>query len=136
MRNHITIGLVVPTSSNMVPSEGAKMYPGVKFVPRGVGVKALTPEGYDSAFEGIVPAATDLAKQNIEAIMVIGTSLTFYRGFKAHEQLLEQLRALGLPVSTMTRAMVDGLRTLGARRIDRRARITLTTYVQPISKSG
>ena len=117
MRNNITIGLVVPTSSDIVPSEGAQMYPGVNFVPCGVGVKALTREGFDSAFEGIVPAASELAKQNVEAIMVIGASLTFYRGFKAHEHLLEQLSTLGLPVSTMIRAMADGLRALGARRI-------------------
>jgi arylmalonate decarboxylase len=117
MRNNITIGLVVPHSADTVPSEGPQMYPGVKFISRGVGVKKLTPEGFNSAFEAIVPTATELSKQNIEAIMVIGTSLTFYRGFQAHEQLLEKLRTLGLPVSTMSRAIVDGLRALGARRI-------------------
>jgi arylmalonate decarboxylase len=117
MRNNITIGLVVPHSTDRVPVEGAQMYPGVKFIPRGVGVKGLTPEGYDSAFEGIVPAATELAKQKIDALMAMGTSLTFYRGFKAHEELLEKLRALGLPVSSMSRAIVDGLRALGARKI-------------------
>ena len=50
--------------------------------------------------------------------MVIGTSLTFYRGYEAHQQLLEQLRKeTGLPVSTMTEAVVDGLRSVGAKRI-------------------
>ena len=50
--------------------------------------------------------------------MVIGTSLTFYRGFEAHERLLEKLRAAtGLPVSTMSQAVVDGLNSFGARRI-------------------
>ena len=117
MRSNITIGLVVPQSSDKVPAEGGQMYPGVKFIPRGVGVKALTPQGYDSAFEAILPAAKELAKQRPDAIMVIGTSLTFYRGFEAHERLLEQLRALGLPVSTMSRAVVDGLRALGAKKI-------------------
>ena len=117
MRSNITIGLVVPQSSDKVPAEGGQMYPGVKFIPRGVGVKALTPQGYDSAFEAILPAAKELAKQRPDAIMVIGTSLTFYRGFEAHEKLLEQLRALGLPVSTMSRAVVDGLRALGAKKI-------------------
>ena len=42
--------------------------------------------------------------------MVIGTSLTFYRGYDAHQELLEQLRKeTGLPVSTMSEAVVDGL---------------------------
>ena len=50
--------------------------------------------------------------------MVIGTSLTFYRGYEAHHRLLEQLRKeTGLPVSTMSEAIVDGLRSVGAKRI-------------------
>jgi len=118
MRKDITIGLVVPQSSDIVPAEGPQMYPGVKFIPRGVGVKALNPKGYESAWEGIVPAAEDLAKQGVDAVMVIGTSLTFYRGYEEHSKLLQKLRALtGLPVSTMSAAVVDGLRAMGARKI-------------------
>ena len=56
------------------------MYPGVRFIPRGVGVRALTPEGYEPAWNAILPAAEHLAAQGVDAIMVIGTSLTFYRG--------------------------------------------------------
>ena len=83
-----------------------------------MGVRSLTPTGYDSAWDGVIPAADYLAKQGVDAIMVIGTSLTFYRGAEAHEQLLTELRArTGLPVSTMSQAVVDGLRELGARRI-------------------
>jgi arylmalonate decarboxylase len=117
-RSDITIGLVVPFASDQVPLEGPIMYPGVRFVPKGVGVRALTPDGYESAFNGIIPAAERLAAQGVEAIMVIGTSLTFYRGYDAHELLLERLRrTTGLPVSTMSEAIVDGLRTVGAREI-------------------
>jgi arylmalonate decarboxylase len=94
------------------------MYPDVTFVPRGVGVRALTPEGYEPAMAAIVPAAEHLAKQNVDAIMVIGTSLTFYRGPQAHDRLLEELRAhTGLPVSTMSQSIIDGLREVGAQRV-------------------
>jgi arylmalonate decarboxylase len=118
MKKDLTIGLVVPFSTDKVPDEGPMMYPGVRFIPRGVGVRALTPKGYDAAWNGILPAAKALAKEGVDAIMVIGTSLTFYRGHEAHQQLLEQLRAeTGLPVSTMSEAVVDGLRSVGARRI-------------------
>ena len=117
-REHMTIGLVVPFATDKVPVEGPMMYPGVKFIPRGVGVRSLTPAGYDSAFDGILPAALHLAKQGVDAIMVIGTSLTFYRGYEAHQELLAKLRAeTGLPVSTMSAAVVDGLRSVGAKRI-------------------
>jgi arylmalonate decarboxylase len=101
-----------------VPDEGLQMYPEVNFIPKGVGVRALTPAGYDAAWDGIVPAAKELAKKGVSAIMVIGTSLTFYRGYDAHQQLLETLRQeTGLPVSTMTEAVVDGLKSVGGRRI-------------------
>jgi arylmalonate decarboxylase len=118
MEKDTAIGIVVPHATDRVPAEAALMYPGVKFLPRGVGVKALTPQGYDSAWEGIIPAAKDLAAQGVAAVMALGTSLTFYRGYAAHAQLLEELRAVtGLPVSTMSAAVVEGLRALGARRI-------------------
>src|SRR5215510_10860390 len=118
MRDNITIGLVTPQATNRVSPEGSEMYPDVNFIPKGVGVKALTPEGYDSAWEGIVPAAEELASRNkLDAIMVLGTSLTFYRGFDAHEKLLGRLRRIGLPVATMSSAVVEGLRALGAKKI-------------------
>lgn len=116
MRKQLRIGLVVPFATDRVPAEGPMMYPEVTFIPRGVGVRALTPEGYDAAWDAILPAAKELAKLDIDAIMVIGTSLTFYRGYEAHQKLLEQLRAeSGLPVSTMTEAVVEDLRSVGAR---------------------
>jgi arylmalonate decarboxylase len=44
--------------------------------------------------------------------------LTFYRGAEAHAELLKTLRATtGLPVSTMSQAVVEGLRSFGARGI-------------------
>src|SRR5262249_5459856 len=113
-----TIGLVVPFAEDKVPAEGLVMYPEVTFVPRGVGVRALTPEGYDPAMAAILPAAEQLAGQGVDAIMVIGTSLTFYKGAAAHRRLLDELRAAtGLPVSTMSQAVVDGLRAVGAKKV-------------------
>jgi len=108
----------VPFAADEVPFEGPVMYPGVHFVPRGVGVRALTPEGYEPAWNGILPAADYLAAKGVDAIMVIGTSLTFYRGPQAHARLLEDLRQRsGLPVSTMSQAILDGLREVGAKRV-------------------
>lgn len=94
------------------------MYPDVTFVARGTGVRALTPAGYDAAIDRVVPAAVELAGEGVEAVMVIGTSLTFYRGPEAHDRLLERLRAeTGLPVSTMSQAIIDALHELGAHRV-------------------
>jgi arylmalonate decarboxylase len=113
-----------------VPFEGPLMYPGVRFIPRGVGVRALTPEGYDPAWNGILPAAEHLAKQGVDAIMVIGTSLTFYRGPQAHHRLIEELRTrTGLPVSTMSQAILDGLRELPVRRV-----AVATAYTEVVNR--
>jgi arylmalonate decarboxylase len=118
MSDRPTIGLVVPFAADEVPAEGPIMYPDVRFIPRGVGVRSLTPAGYDPAFDAIMPAAEGLAAKGVDAIMVIGTSLTFYRGPEAHHRLLEDLRErTGLPVSTMSQAIIDGLHEVGARRI-------------------
>src|SRR5271154_3564664 len=130
MRSDITIGLVVPFAADEVPFEGPLMYPGVRFVPRGVGVRALTPEGYDPAWNGILPAAMELAGKGVDAIMVIGTSLTFYRGPQAHARLLDELRErTGLPVSTMSQAIIDGLREVGARRV-----AVATAYTEVVNR--
>ncbi len=113
-----TIGLVVPYSSDDVPSEGPLMYPGVTFVPRGVGVKWLTHSGYETAMARVLPAAEELAREDVDAIMVIGTSLTFYRGAEFNARLIETIRtATGLPASTMSTAVVEALREVGATRL-------------------
>jgi len=112
------IGMVVPVAEDRVPAEGLKMYPDVTFVPRGTGVRSLTPEGFDAAVDKIVPAAEHLAAQDVEAIMLMGTSLTFYRGYDFHQRLLDRARAAtGLPVSSMSQSIVDGLLSVGARRV-------------------
>ena len=93
-----TIGLVVPFAEDRVPDEGLTMYPDVNFVPHGTGVRSLTPEGYDAAVDKIIPAAENLARKGVEAVMLMGTSLTFYRGPEFHEELLDKARRVtGLP---------------------------------------
>jgi arylmalonate decarboxylase len=112
------IGLVVPTAESRVPPEGALMYPDVTFVPKGTGVASLTPDGYDKAVDKIVPAAEELAAEGVDAIMLFGTSLTFYRGPRFNEDLQNEVRArTKLPVSSMSTAIVDGLRAVGAKRL-------------------
>lgn len=112
------IGIIVPHADNRVPPEGPVMYPDVEWVSKGTGVQSLTPEGYDPAMKAILPAAEALAKEGVDAVMVMGTSLTFYKGAAVHRKLIEDMaRATGLPVGTMSPAVIDGLREVGANRI-------------------
>jgi arylmalonate decarboxylase len=114
----VTIGLVVPFPEDRVPDEGRRMYPRASFLAHGTGVRSLTPEGYDAAAEKIIPAAENLAARGAGAIMVIGTSLTFYRGPQFNDYLMDEIGArTGLPVSTMSTAIIDGLRAVGATRL-------------------
>ena len=118
MTDRLRIGVVVPRADSQVPAEAALMYPEIEFVAAGVGVSALTPEGYESAWHGIVPAAAKLAEQGVHAVMVMGASLTFYRGYQSHEELMQNVqRVTGLPVSSMSAAAVDALRELEVRNV-------------------
>jgi arylmalonate decarboxylase len=118
MRNDLTIGLVVPTAEDDVPPEAPAMYPDVRFIARSARVHDLTPNGYDPGWDAIMPAVDHLVAQHVDAIMIAGTSLTFYRGPQAHQELLKALRSrAGLPASTMSQSILDGLKAVGARRV-------------------
>jgi arylmalonate decarboxylase len=112
------LGMIYPQQVP-VTAETRAMYPaGVRFQIEGVGLQTMTPAGYDSVIDKIVPAARKLAADGAHAIMLMGTSLSFYRGAAFNEQLAESIRsATGLPASTMSSAVVEGLRAVGGRRL-------------------
>ena len=55
MSKKLRIGLVVPFATDDIPLEGPLMYPDVEFIAKGVGVRSLTPEGYDVYAHGLKP---------------------------------------------------------------------------------
>jgi arylmalonate decarboxylase len=113
-----TLGMIVPRQAE-VPPEALAMYPeGVRFLVEAVGLESMTPAGYDSVMDRIVPAAQTLAERGAEAIALIGTSLTFYKGAAFNESLACSIqRATGLPATTMSTAVVQALRAVGANRV-------------------
>jgi len=113
------LGLIFPPKDYPVPPEALRLYPtGVKFLSRGIGLERLTPEGYDAAIPKVIPAAESLVREGATAISVMGTSLTFYKGRAFNENLTAQVKkATGVPVTTMSTGIVDGLRAANARRI-------------------
>src|ERR1700680_2394690 len=112
------VGLIYPQKSP-VPAEGLAMYPsGVKFLMGDVGLETMTPEGYDSVIDHIVPAAKKLAKDGAQAIVLIGTSVVFYKRASFNKALADSIHnATGLPATTMSTAVVEGLRAVGGRRL-------------------
>jgi arylmalonate decarboxylase len=113
-----TLGLIVPRETE-VPPEALAMYPtGVRFLIEAVGLESMTPAGYDSVIDRIVPAAQALAERGAQAIALMGTSLTFYKGAAFNESLACSIhRATGLPSTTMSTAILEALRAAGASRV-------------------
>ena len=113
------LGLIAPPADYPVPEEGLALYSSrVRFSVVGLGLKTMTPEGYDSVIDRIVPAAQKLAKEGAKAILLMGTSLTFYRGAAFNLKLTDDIKkATKLPATTMSTAVVEGLSAVGGRRI-------------------
>jgi arylmalonate decarboxylase len=113
------LGLIFPPADRGIPEEGIAMYGDrLKFVVTGLGLDRMTPAGYDAVIGRIPEAARILVEAGAEAIELTGTSLTFYNG-EAFNQKLRQtvIEASGLPATTMSNGVIDGLKAVGAKRV-------------------
>ena len=116
--NRTIVGLVVPEAVDAIPAEAPAMFPDIAFISKGIGLRSLSTTGYDEAIDRVVPAAQSLASRGADAVMVVGTSLTFYRGAAFNAALIERVStATGLPAGTMSGAIVDQLREVGASKL-------------------
>ena len=119
--NDPAVGLIGPPLDYAVPPDAKRLYPrGVDFLGDGVGLQGgrMTIEGYDEAIPRVVPVAQKLAMQGAKAISVFGSSITFYKGRTFHEELMQTVsKATGLPATTQSNGLIDGLRTVNARRV-------------------
>ena len=114
------VGLIFPPLNYPIPPDARRLYPrGVEFLSGGVGLPGgMTVEGYEEAIPRVIPAAEALAKQGAKAISVFGSSLTFYKGAKFNEELTRKVtQATGLPATTQSNGLVDGLRVANAKRV-------------------
>jgi arylmalonate decarboxylase len=113
------LGLIFPVSDRGVPEEGTAMYgESLRFVVNGLGLDRMTPDGFDAVIGKIPQAADMLAEAGADAIELTGTSLTFYKGEEFNQRLREAVtQASGLPATTMSNGVIDGLKAVGARRV-------------------
>src|SRR5262245_38599736 len=113
------LGLIAPPADYEVPPEAIKLYGSlVQFKTFGLGLPAMTPDGYDSVIDKITPAAVKLKQDGADGIVLFGTSLTFYKGEKFNQELIDSARkATGLPTTSMSTAVIDGLKAAGGKRI-------------------
>jgi len=113
------LGLIFPPLNRGIPEEGIAMYGDrLQYVYTGLGVESMTPEGFNAVIARVPAAAEKLAAAGAEAIELTGTSLTFYQGEAFNQQLRKAVvDASGLPATTMSNGVIEGLKEVGAKRV-------------------
>lgn len=114
------VGLIFPPLNYPIPPDAKRLYPtGVEFLSGGVGLPGgMTLQGYDEAIPRVLPEADRLAKQGAKVISVFGSSLTFYKGAKFNQELVDQVsKHTRLPATTQSNGLIDGLKVANARRV-------------------
>src|SRR5262245_33407270 len=88
-----TLGLIFPPENYPIPPDAKLLFPnGVNFIGNGVGLPGgMTIEGYEEAIPRVLPRAKQLADQGANVVSVFGSSLTFYKGAKFHDNLIDQV---------------------------------------------
>jgi arylmalonate decarboxylase len=125
------LGLIVPPRAGEVPTDGPRLYgDGVRFIGHGLGLGEISVRGYEEVIEKVLDAATDLARQGAQAISLMGTSLSFFRGAAFNAELEAAMaERTGLPCTTMSHAIVRGLRALGLARV-----AVATAYIDEVNE--
>lgn len=127
----LTIGLIVPPASGEVPSEGPALYGRhpVRFIATGLALPEVSPDGFDHVVDTILARALALRDEGADAISLMGTSLSFYRGAAFTDDLRDRMQeACGVPCTTMSHAIVNSLRALGVQRV-----AVATSYIDALN---
>jgi len=113
------LGMIFPVIDRDVPEEAIRMYGDrIEYVVENLDLQTMTPDGYDAVIGDIPALAQRLVEQDVDAIMVMGTSLTFYQGRDFNERLTRTIaESTGLPTSTMSNGIINGLNAVGGRNI-------------------
>jgi arylmalonate decarboxylase len=124
------LGLIVPPAAGAVPVDGPLLYGDrIRFSARGLGRGAISTRGYTEVIDSVIGKALELKAEGVSAVSLMGTSLSFFRGAAFNWQLeTEMARATGLPCSTMSNAIVGGLRSLNIKRV-----AVATAYIDEVN---
>ncbi|MBJ2156357.1 arylmalonate decarboxylase [Variovorax sp. IB41] len=124
------LGLIVPPAAGAVPVDGPLLYGNrIRFSARGLGLGEISTRGYTEVIDSVIGKALELKADGVSAVSLMGTSLSFFRGVAFNRQLeVEMARATGLPCTTMSNAIVAGLRSLNVRRV-----AVATAYIDEVN---
>lgn len=113
-----TIGLVVPPLAGEVPPDADAVYPEITFIAEGLGLQEMSIGGYESVIDAVAGASRRLKERGAQAVALMGTSLSFYRGKSFNDEIIAALRTTtSLPATTMSASIVAALRAVGAVNI-------------------
>jgi arylmalonate decarboxylase len=124
------LGLIVPPAAGAVPVDGPLLYGDrIRFTARGLGLGEISTRGYTEVIDSVIGKALELKADGVRAVSLMGTSLSFFRGVAFNRQLeVEMAHATGLPCTTMSNAIVAGLRSLNVRRV-----AVATAYIDEVN---
>ncbi|TWG67663.1 MULTISPECIES: hypothetical protein [unclassified Aminobacter] len=116
---HRTIGMIVPPANGEVPPEAPAIYPeGIRFLTRGLAIDSVSIGSFDKVIDRVVQLGKELRDEGAEAVSLMGTSLSFFRGVAFNDELTRALHeATGLPATTMSNGIRDALRAVGATKV-------------------
>lgn len=125
------LGLIVPPAHGEVPVDGKLLYgERIHFIARGLGLPAVSPDGFDTVIDAVVEKARSLRDAGARAISLMGTSISFYRGAAFTDELRAAMeKATGLPCTTMSHAILAALRELNVKRV-----AVATSYIDELNR--
>lgn len=112
------IGFVLPTFDDGITYEFYRMAPaGVVVVTTSLRLHRLTLENIEAASNQFDAAAQDVAREDVDLVMLLGSPLVFFKGYSYDAELTRRVQAMvKVPVLTGMRAEVEALTRLGVRR--------------------
>ena len=114
------IGYTSPLAATEVfPYEFYGLVPkGVTLVLTTLAVADRTRDELERSYEQSLHAAGEMARTNIDLMVLGGVPINLLRGFDRVDELIAETQArIGVPVTTSLTAQIEALRTTGARRV-------------------
>ena len=124
------LGLIVPPAAGAVPVDGPLLYGDrIRFSARGLALGEISTRGYTEVIDSVIGKALELKEEGASAVSLMGTSLSFFRGVAFTRQLQREMeQATDLPCTTMSDAIIAGLRHLKVRRV-----AVATAYIDEVN---
>lgn len=124
------LGLIVPPAHGKVPVDAEILYgQRYEFLARGLALQSVSTEGYEQVIDAVVDHAVALRDAGAQAVSLMGTSLSFYRGADFTETLRQQMeQRSGVPCTTMSNAIVRSLQGLKVRKL-----AVATSYIDEVN---